>query len=68
MQNNPPTENDMSAGPYPRGPPMTDMTNLNPGNFGGAPKQVVGPLNADDERELVQLLFEMIINEKELEE
>ena len=47
---------------------MTDTTNIHAGNFGGAPKQNVGPLSADDERDMVQLLFEMISNEKELEE
>ena len=47
---------------------MTDTTNIHAGNFGGAPKQNVGPLNADDERDMVQLLFEMISNEKDLEE
>jgi len=44
------------------------MTNIHGGNYSGAPKQLVGPLNAEDERDLVQLFFEMICNEKELEE
>lgn len=62
-------ENDTSVGPYPRGPPMTDSTNIHSGSLGfGGPKQNVGPLNAEDERDMVQLLYEMIINEKELEE
>ena len=34
----------------------------------GAPRQNVGPLSADDEKDLVQLFYEMIVNEKELEE
>ena len=33
----------------------------------GGPKLYNGPLNYEDERELVQLFFEMIVNEKELE-
>jgi len=57
-----------SVGPYPRGPPMNDMTNIHTGNYMGAPKQNVGPLSADDEKDLVQLFYEMIVNEKELEE
>ena len=33
----------------------------------GGPKLYNGPLNYEDERELVQLFFEMIVNEKQLE-
>ena len=56
------------AGPYPQGPPMTDMTNIHSGNvMGGGPISHVGPLSGEDEREMVQLLFEMIVNEKDLE-
>ena len=47
---------------------MTEMTNIHMGNImGGAPKKAAGPLSAEDERELVQLLYEMIMCEKELE-
>ena len=48
---------------------MTDMTNVHPGTLPlhSAPISQVGPLSAEDEREMVQLLFEMIANEKELE-
>lgn len=59
-----------AANPYPRGPPMTDMTNIHGGNgvpSYGSQVRKVGELSPDDERELVQLLFEMIVNEKELE-
>ena len=44
---------DHSAGPYPRGPPMNDMTNIHTGSYQGAPRQNVGPLNVEDERDLV---------------
>jgi hypothetical protein len=49
---------------------MTDMTNVHPGTnmVMGASKMAYGPLSPDDERELVQVLYEMILNEKELEE
>lgn len=51
---------------------MSDMSAsmVHPGTLllQGAPKSGVGPLNAADERELVQVLYEMILNEKELEE
>ena len=33
----------------------------------GGPKLYNGPLNIEDEREMVQLFFEMIVNEKQLE-
>lgn len=58
------------SNPYPQGPPMTEMTGVHPGSImvQGAPKVAVGPLSTDDERELVQVLYEMILNEKELEE
>jgi len=58
------------ANPFPRGPPMTEMTNVHPGSIivQGGQKVHVGPLRAEDERELVQVLYEMILNEKELEE
>ena len=45
------------------------MTNIHSGNFtAGGIKNLAGPLNGEDERDLVQLFFEMIMNEKELEE
>mmetsp|Transcript_6825 Transcript_6825/g.11514 ORF Transcript_6825/g.11514 Transcript_6825/m.11514 type:complete len:155 (+) Transcript_6825:1209-1673(+) len=51
---------------------MTDMTNVHPGTLhfpvGGGQQNNFGPLNTEDEREMVQLFFEMILNEKELEE
>ena len=49
---------------------MTDMTNIHSGTgipSHGSQIRKVGELNAEDERELVQLLFEMIVCEKELE-
>lgn len=63
-------EDAAAANPYPRGPPMTDMTNIHSGNgipSHGSQIRKVGELSPEDERELVQLLFEMIVNEKELE-
>ena len=56
--------------PYPRGPPLTDKTNIHAGAIpiSGGPKLYNGPLNYEDERELVQLFFEMIVNEKALEQ
>ena len=59
---------DGSPGAFPRGPPMTDMTGVHPGTVatsGG--KVAAGPLHAEDERELVQLMYEMIVNEQEIE-
>ena len=49
---------------------MTDMTNIHSGSIPLQGNQIskAGPLSAEDERELVQLFFEMICNEKELEE
>lgn len=56
--------------PYPRGPPLSDTTNIHAGSIpvSGGPKLYNGPLNAEDERDLVQLFYEMIMNEKELEQ
>ena len=45
-----------SPGPFPRGPPMTEMTGVHPGTIdlmGGQPILAHGPLNGEDERELV---------------
>lgn len=58
------------ANPFPQGPPMTEMTGVHPGSIivQGASKMPIGPLSVEDERELVQVLYEMILNEKELEE
>lgn len=64
-------QNGSGISPYPRGPPMTDMTNIHSGNMipmDGAPIRRVGELCVEDEKELVQLLFEMIVNEKDLED
>ena len=43
---------------------MTDMTNVHAGT---SASQSVGSLNGEDERELTQLLFDMIQNETLLE-
>ena len=54
---------------YPRGPPMNDMTNIHAGTpykQGGADH--IGPLRAEDEKDLTQLLFDMIQNELYLEQ
>jgi len=55
--------------PYPRGPPLLETTNIHSGggvpNF-GASKQT-GPMSDSDEKDLVDLLYQMIIHEKELE-
>ena len=63
------TSPEATENPYPRGPPLTDTTNIHAGSIPitGGPKVYNGPLNGEDERELVQLFYEMIINEKELE-
>lgn len=55
--------------PYPRGPPMTDMTNVHSGSIPitGSQKLNCSPLHPQDEQELTQLLFDMITNETELE-
>lgn len=54
------------------GPPIIDSTNTQGGNLHfsvqGGQTQGFGPLSGEDERELVQLFFEMIVNEKELED
>ena len=52
--------------PYPRGPPLTDTTNIHAGSIAitGGPKLYNGPLCIEDERDLVQLFYEMILNEK----
>ena len=49
---------------------MTDMTNVHAGSIPlmGSQDGMAGPLTGEDERELVQPFFEMICNEKELEE
>ena len=50
---------------------MTDMTNVHTGTQHfpiGGQQSVIGPLSANDERELVQLMFEMIMNDKEIED
>lgn len=60
---------DSTVAPYPRGPPMTEMSNVHSGSMmGGAPKVHVGPLSQEDERELVQLFFSMVCHEKTMEE
>lgn len=47
---------------------MTDMTGVHAGTvFSQNGKVQVGPLHPDDEREMVQLLYEMIVNEQEVE-
>ena len=48
---------------------MTDMTNVHPGTImtQGGLKVSAGPMKAEDERELVQVLYEMILNEAEIE-
>ena len=47
---------------------MTDMTNIHSGSIPlhGA-NNFVGPLNREDERGLVQVLFDMIIQETDME-
>ena len=48
--------NDTGAGPYPRGPPMTDLTNIHSGSgmpSHGSQIRKVGELSPEDERELV---------------
>ena len=45
---------------------MTDMTNVHPGHIPSG-NISTGPLAVEDERELVQLLFDMIQNESYLE-
>ena len=50
-----------SPGPYPMGPPMTEMTGVHAGTVLSANGKVShGPLHPDDEREMVQLMYEMI--------
>lgn len=49
---------------------MTEMTGVHPGTvelMGGQPILVHGPLNGEDERELVQTMYEMILNEQDIE-
>jgi len=48
---------------------MTDMTNVHTGSIpiAGSQKQSCSPLTVDDEKELVQLFFDMIQNETHLE-
>ena len=58
----------MGSTPFPRGPPMTDMTNVHSGSVPVHNSSKYGPLCVDDERELVQLMFDMIQMEKYLEE
>lgn len=54
--------------PYPRGPPMTDMTNVHSGSIPlHAANNYVGPLNMEDERGLVQVFFDMIMQETAME-
>lgn len=61
-------EGSPGAGEFPRGPPMTDMTGVHPGTIlTSAGKVNAGPLHAEDERELVQLMYEMIVNEQDIE-
>jgi hypothetical protein len=51
---------------------MNDLTNIHPGSLDfpiqGSQSIGVVPLSLADERELMQLFYEMILNEKELEE
>lgn len=55
-------------GEYPRGPPMTDMTNINGGSFHqGSQYQKHGYLSPEDEKNMTQVLFEMIMQETKLE-
>lgn len=56
--------------PFPRGPPMNDMTNVHPGfvPVNGSQKINCSPITATDEKDLVQLLFDMIQYEKMLEQ
>ena len=55
-------------GEYPRGPPMTDMTNIHGGSFHqGSALQKHGYLSAEDEKNMTQVLFEMIMQETRLE-
>ena len=57
-----------SPGPYPMGPPMTEMTGVHAGTVLTANGKVShGPLHPDDEREMVQLMYEMISYEQEIE-
>jgi hypothetical protein len=57
--------------PYPRGPPLLDNTNIHSGGGGvpnfGASRSPHGPLTQEDEKDMVQLLYEIILNEKEVE-
>jgi hypothetical protein len=48
---------------------MTDMTNVHPGSIivQGGQKNAAGPMHAEDERELIQVLYEIILNEAEIE-
>lgn len=61
--------NDKSPEQFPQGPPMTDMTNVHPGSIivQGGQKVSAGPMKADDEKEMVQVLYEIILNEAEVE-
>jgi len=47
---------------------MTDMTNVHSGSIPINGIINTGPLSVDDERELMQLFFDMIQSEKYLEE
>lgn len=52
--------------PYPQGPPLTEYTNVHSGSVPLA-NMKNGPMTLDDERELTQLLFDMIQQELWLE-
>jgi hypothetical protein len=58
----------MGSTPYPRGPAMDENTNIHSGQVASHAIERYGPLNVDDEREMVQLLFDMIQQEKKVEE
>lgn len=48
---------------------MPDISNIHPGSVivQGGQKISCGPLRAEDEKELVQVLYEMILDEAEIE-
>lgn len=51
-------------GPFPQGPPMTDMTNIHPGSISFNQASALkrhGYLNPEDEKNMTQVLFEMIM-------